>query len=266
MHRNVIAICCLLTTFNCQATPVTVTATPTRMQAINLGDAVAGAILIDDRQIDLPSGSWRAIAKVRTDYDRLTVLNILLAKYDGDQLVEMLRIITPEKSLWSSVAQTQFHVGWDTDPCGTVKGAYFTDSLGGNISVPECLYVKPIIGFGRAPGAYWQMAFQRMHSAGVKYPSTLITTDYSYYTTRGFVRLTAWLNPKTMALPEDQADNTTTSQWSSKNLRGEYAEYISRVKSWSYTLADVVKDSYNHKAARLPEYPFTGAPSTTQPQ
>ena len=228
------------------------------MEELKPNDVVNTNISIGERTYPLPVGDWHVIARESTNGTDwmgypFPVRNVLLAQYKNKALFSMLRLITSPKDIPGISRRHE----WKDDPCGNLKEVYLKDTLRGNYSLPECLYVKPIFGFGLGSGAYWGDAYRRIQEAGVSIPPVAIYVDYNYYRDRGFVHYSVWLNPDIAGIPRDPTRLAIDSKWGVGNVAGQYKQFADQVSDWAYQLAAAVKNSYKDEFQPIPDLPYS---------
>lgn len=220
-------------------------------------DVVSRDITAGDRTFSLPQGQWHVVARSKSNGTDVAgnpfpIRNVLLAQYKNNELFAMVRIISPLGDL-SRFGRN----GWHDDPCSNLKSVYMQDKLEGNYRLPECVYVRPVFGFGSSADSYWQDAMRRIKNAGVVAPPLMVVVDYNYYRDGGFVHFSTWLNPEMAGVVRDSALTAIDSKWNSENIQGSYKTFADQAGSWAYQMAAAVKNSYNGKLQAIPELPYT---------
>ncbi|WP_124644959.1 MULTISPECIES: hypothetical protein [Aquitalea] len=226
------------------------------IEEVKADDIISRDITAGDRTFSLPPGQWHVIARSKSNGadvagNPFPIRNVLLAQYKHNELFAMVRVISPLGDL-SKFGRN----GWKDDPCSNLKSVYMQDKLEGNYRLPECVYVRPVFGFGDAADSYWREAMRRIRSAGVSTPPLMVIVDCHYYRDGGFVHFSTWLNPEMAGVARDPALTAIDSKWNSENIQGPYKNFADQAGSWAYRMAAAVKSSYNGNPLPVPELPY----------
>ena len=227
------------------------------MEELKPDDVVKTSVSLGERTYPLPAGDWHVIARYSSNGldwagNPFPVRNVLLAQYKNKALFSMLRLISSPKNIPGVSRRHE----WKDDPCGNLKEVYLKNTLQGNYNLPECLYVKPILGFGLGTGAYWGDANRRIQEAGASIPPVALYVDYNYFRDGGFVHYSVWLNPDIAGIPRDPTRLAIDSKWGVKNITGQYKQFVDQASSWAYQLAASVKSSYKDDFQPIPDLPY----------
>ena len=217
------------------------------------GDVVNGEIQSGKQIYVLPAGDWQVVARTLVQgadahNAPFPIMNVMFAQIDHLRLVGLVRLIATQTDVPTSR-------GWKDDPCPpSMKETYFRNTFGSGYNFPECVYARPVLGFGSS-GPYWGDVVRRVQESGVEFPPAMVYVDYQYFSGQGFVKLSAWLNPDIAGIDQDKTRLLLDSPWASGNLSGDKKVFVASVRRWSEAMAYAVHRSYTGETVAIPALP-----------
>jgi hypothetical protein len=144
-------------------------------------------------------------------------------------------------------------VVWTDGTCDR-SDAIIADRMHGDAEFPECLMLDFLTSPETASGDDGKIRrWVRMN--GIDFQDPVISATYVKYRGGDFVRIVYWINPAALGVSSSADSDRFKSHWNPRNLD---AQFIERVKAWSYEMAGSGRASLEDRAPKaeaLPPFP-----------